>query len=254
MQSNVLNSNLNWYRVTLYFGLDGTRRNRKIRILKYHNNNNTRLSTTYTTRFATTNLELIFFLLIYFMYLVYLGITWNVLNFTTNFRCLTQYSTKTSCYRFPFAVHSYSFIHIFIHSHINCIIYCFRFINASIHSLKLIIQTLHSSITLLYIPSIIPSLYLSVCKERSTVALENTISRAQCLASHVGNSQWIMIFRDYMNRKMTFAPTSMCRVTLTVTPYFAGIFIWFQFHIVVNISLINISIISEMYGVTTQIT
>lgn len=104
-------------------------------------------------------------------------------------------------------------------------IYCFRLIAASVHTLKSILRHLHSSIAVLYIPPIIPPHFLSQCKENYTLALQNTISKSQSLCSELSSSKWIIVFRHYMNRKMNFVPTSMCRVALSVSPYFTGIFI-----------------------------
>lgn len=103
----------------------------------------------------------------------------------------------------------------------NIFIYCFRFIFATVKS---ILNTLHSSIIFMYIPPSIP-LYMSQYKNHCSSLVHHTVSKSQTLVSNLSNAKWIIIFKDYMNKKMILAPTSMCRITLTLSPYFTGIFI-----------------------------
>lgn len=48
--------------------------------------------------------------------------------------------------------------------------------------------------------------------------IHNTISNT--VPQNLTN--WIYTFKHYMHTKMTFAPTSMCKVAFFITPYFTG--------------------------------
>lgn len=103
-------------------------------------------------------------------------------------------------------------------------IYCSRLYFASVESLKSLLHMLHSSFVIFYTTNT-PSYCLSKCKEHSTMIAKSSMTKIQCLTTHLRSLKWIVIFKNYMSKKMTFTPTSMCRVTLTLTPYFTGIFI-----------------------------
>lgn len=87
----------------------------------------------------------------------------------------------------------------------------------------------------MYIPHEIPS-YISHYKKRCHSLIQNSVSKSQALISDLNKSKWIIIFKHYMNDKMMFSPTSMCRVTLTLSPYFTGIFIW-PIHVILSVCI-----------------
>lgn len=106
------------------------------------------------------------------------------------------------------------------------IIICFRLYAASIHSLKSLLHVLQASFTIMYIH--IPSHYLTQYRAQYHSFATDTTMKVQCFANNLKSSKWIIAFKNYMNKKIIFSPTSMCRVTLTLSPFFTGIFIWYS--------------------------
>ncbi|CAG4919025.1 unnamed protein product [Colias eurytheme] len=81
-----------------------------------------------------------------------------------------------------------------------------RFFAATLSSLKYYYITLISPLRI-FRP--LTPLKFSHYKELCYKSTKNTISKSYQLTTDLRNSKWISIFKDYMNKKMTFSPTSI---------------------------------------------